>query len=522
MVFDRAVLLDVFPVKYHTDVYDIVNIFYKGVIRRGNHICYGVADSDIISVSYTGDRCEIKIYFCARDGYVAESGNVAPERSIDTCECQTCFKTLVLFEYGKSVAYSIKMALYRSLKMRAHYEQKRTRPLPWGALVGVRPVKLYSDLLDRGMSQSAIIDDMAWAYDIPEDTSLLCLKIATAQNPILRAYSTDKDCMLYIGIPFCVSKCVYCSFPSDAHNKIEIYAKLYLDALLKEIGFIAGYIKAEKRRIRAVYIGGGTPTALETRELEKLVRGVADIFTDVFPDEITIEAGRADTINKEKLVVLLDAARITGRLRLCINPQTMNERTLRLIGRNHTPEDVINAFWLAREAGFNDINMDIIAGLPGEDICDFTDTLTAILKLRPESITSHTLCIKRSSRLNEFGKEYVYPDSEEVEKMQAAARNFSVQMGMTPYYLYRQKNTIGNLANVGYAINGRECIYNIHEMADRIDVFAAGAGAVSKFMDAATGCIERVFNVKNLLEYISRSDEMIDRKKRYLTRLRKE
>ena len=531
MFFDRSVFLNVFPENYHTDIYDIANIFYKGAILRGPRICdvnpdatgaNAGAGADYVAVSLFDKRWYIDVYFCVRGGRPDDGNNLIAEDENYPCARQNHIKAEAVFIDGYSKAYSIKLTLYRILKKRAFSERKRERPLPWGALVGVRPVKIYSDLLDRGATIPEIAGEMSRAYDVPAKTSELCLRIATAQKPILRAYDPDKDCMLYIGIPFCVSKCAYCSFPSDAHNKIDIYAPRYVDALLKELNYIAGYIRDAGRGVKAVYIGGGTPTALGARELDKLLGGVGEAFFDSCADEITVEAGRADTIDRDKLAIIRKAAKIADRLRLCVNPQTMNARTLSLIGRNHTPVDVLKAYWLAREEGFNEINMDIIAGLPGEDISDFNRTLDAISQLKPESLTSHTLCVKRSSRLYERGNDYEYPGAETAEAMQEAAYDLSIQMGMAPYYLYRQKNTIGGLANVGYAVKGRECIYNIHEMADRLDVFAAGAGAVSKFINAAAGSVERVFNVKNLLEYISRNDEMIERKKRYLTSKRKE
>ena len=533
MFFDRAVLLDVFPEKYYTDAYDIVNIFYNGVINRCSRKS-GAAEpariiaspevlgEDYISVSCAENGFSIDIHFYARGGHFPDSGDGAPENRVCKSGNGTRAKAGAAYIEGKPIAYSFKISLYHLLKTQARSERQITQSLPWGALVGVRPIKLYVDQLEKGISQPAIIEDMARIYDVPEKTSALCLRIATAQIPVLNAYNHANDCILYIGVPFCVSKCAYCSFPSDAHNKIEIYERSYMDALLNEIGFIADHLNEEKRGIKAIYIGGGTPTALSARELERLIGGIRDFFTRDYPDEITVEAGRADTITREKLAIIHKAARIVNRFRLCINPQTMNDRTLRLIGRAHSPEDVVKAFWLARDMGFDDINMDIIAGLPGEDKNAFAETLEAISFLKPESLTSHTLCIKRSSRFNEFDDEYIYPDAEETGEMQEAARVFAARMGMAPYYLYRQKNTIGNLANVGYAVKGCECAYNIHEMADRIDVYAAGAGAVSKFVCAGTGSVERVFNVKNLLEYISRNDEMIERKRRYLTLRRKE
>ena len=501
MIFDRDVQLRVFPEKFQNDAFDIARIFYGGSIHR--QIINGANTIDIISinVSIADSICVFDLLFNPSPGCV---------HNVDAT---------INLAGGDSLSYTIKITLYRMLKAQAVAERggEGSVFLPWGALVGIRPVKIYADFLGKGMRESEILTEMARLYDVSDAMSQLCLEIAANQRATILDYNPGADCMLYIGVPFCVTKCAYCSFPSDAHNQAIKYAPGYIDAILKELHYIANHIKGAGRRLRAVYIGGGTPTALAPRELARLLGGYAEAFGEWRPDEITVEAGRADTIDAEKIAIMRGISDITARLRLCINPQSMNLRTLGTIGRAHTPEDVYKAFWSAREAGFSDINMDIIAGLPGEDIDDFLYTLDALSGLRPESITSHTLCLKRSSRINEFYDRYVHTDDATVAAMQDAADKRARQLGMLPYYLYRQKNTIGNLANTGYAAHGHECAYNIHEMADCVDVFAAGAGAVSKFINHKTGGIHRVFNVKNLLEYIYRSDEMINRKHTYLT-----
>ena len=510
MFFDRDIRLHVYPEKYQNDVHDIANLFYRGAIYRGgsrpprdtdgvrNANGVAAAFTDVISVTESARGYTLDVTFYGTDGPCA---NITSE----------------IYSTGDIPSYNIKMALYRLLKTRAAALHGAENLLPWGALVGVRPVKTYAELAGSGADRTEIIDRMARAYDVSADMSDLCLRIAGTQREILSRYDNAKDFMLYIGIPFCVSKCAYCSFPSDAHNRADVYAPRYIDALTREMRFTAGLMKGSGRRLKAVYIGGGTPTAIGARELRRLIYNVADAFPDDCPDEYTVEAGRADTLDREKLGIIRSAARCAGRLRLCINPQSMNRATLDLIGRSHTPEDVERAFLLARDAGLDDINMDIIAGLPGEGLAEFENTLEAVGRLGPESLTSHTLCIKRSSRLNERPDKYGCPEAHTAASMQAAAFRYADTHGMRPYYLYRQKNTVGNLANVGFAVEGRYCVYNIHEMADCIDVLAIGAGAVSKFTNTGTGRIDRVFNVKNLLEYINRNDEMIGRKAGFIT-----
>ena len=543
MFFSRDVRLSVIPERYGNDAYDIVNLFYTGEILRDTR-GVGEEGADIGDIGT----------------WEADTGGVDPEGAgtgdadtsgadlicitvtEDNFQIKTSFTDTYagVFGAGAKRPYAVKMALYAMLKTRAALEQggisKRGGDtsgygaeamllceellscgelLPWGALTGIRPIKLYADLADDGFSNEEIVNRMLATYDVTPDISKLCIQIASRQRDIIRGYSNSADYMLYIGIPFCVSKCAYCSFPSDAHNKAAAYEVDYIGALTKELHYIAGVMRGAGRRARAVYIGGGTPTALGLREFERFIYFVAELFGDDRPDEITVEAGRADTIDAEKLSAVKVLAPAADKLRLCINPQTMNPGTLELIGRRHTPGDVIRAFRLARDAGFDNINSDIIAGLPGESVGDFENTLEAVAGLAPDSLTAHTLSIKRSSKLNEFTGRYSLPPARETAVMLEAAFRFASGRGMRPYYLYRQKNKIGNLANVGFAADGAECAYNIHEMADKIDVLAAGAGAVSKFTDGNTGRIERVFNVKNLLEYISRIDEMIKRKQTF-------
>ena len=512
MIINNTVYLYVTPEKYANDAYDIVNLFYCGAVKRGA-VGAVIQDDD-------GDVKRGAVGAIQQNGICPDGSDaVRIDAREDFCKIDYSYiefsnrvdETVDINFSGGAAAYEIKIALYRLLKKRARPEGGGAY-LPWGALVGIRPIKMYLKMLEDGVGDGAAASFMLNKYDVPAETSALCARIAKKQQMALARYTPGLDYALYIGIPFCATKCAYCSFPSDAHNKAEIYAGQYIEALRKELVFVAGRMNRAGRRLRCVYIGGGTPTALNARELAALFFAVREAYPDARPDEITVEAGRADTIDARKLAVIGELRRITPRLRICINPQTMNPETLQAIGRAHTPQDVVRSFRLARDSGFNDINMDIIAGLPGEDLSKFKRTLEEITKLRPEGFTAHTLCIKRSSRLNEFYGEYAYPGAGATGAMQDAAGETAQALGMSPYYLYKQKNTIGNLANIGYSLEGFECEYNMHEMADDVDVAAVGAGAVSKFTDAATGRIDRVFNVKNLLEYICRIDEMIRRK----------
>ncbi|MCL2165062.1 MAG: coproporphyrinogen dehydrogenase HemZ, partial [Oscillospiraceae bacterium] len=412
-----------------------------------------------------------------------------------------------MFESHKT-GYNLKMSIYRALKIRKNVD------LSWGALVGVRPVKLFSDALNRGVSTSAVIERVRDKYDISREKAKLCCDVAQREMEILarEAISTD-DATLYVGVPFCKTRCLYCSFTSEAYNMASKYETLYLDALERELSFVAGSIGALGKRIRWIYIGGGTPTAISHGGFKRMLEFLSESFPAIDLREYTVEAGRPDTIDREKLDLICDYAGNTKRIRLCINPQSMNAETLRLIGRGHSPDEIVDAFHLARSMGIFEINMDIIAGLPGENERMFDHTLSELAKLSPDSFTVHTLAVKRASILNEKFDDFIYPETKVVAGMLQQAGLYAAESDMMPYYLYRQKNMLGKLENIGYAKEKRECVYNILEMADTVDVFAVGAGAVTKLVEHCSNKIERVYNPKNLREYITRIDEVIEKKK---------
>ena len=278
----------------------------------------------------------------------------------------------------------------------------------------------------------------------------------------------------------------------------------YLDALEKEMAHCSKYYQYKK--ISSIYIGGGTPTSLNEQQLERLLSMVDKYYSR--PQEYTVEAGRPDTITREKLRIL----RHHNVSRISINPQTLNQKTLDLIGRNHTVEMFIDAFKMAREEGFKDINTDIILGLPGEGEEEVTNTLKGLKELGPESITVHTLAVKRASRLKETLGDYTMTDAGLMDRLLGLAAFFTDRMGMHPYYMYRQKNMVGNFENVGYAKEGYECIYNVEIMEEQQTILALGAGGSTKLVNTENAQIERIFNVKSVDDYINRIDEMIQRK----------
>ena len=309
------------------------------------------------------------------------------------------------------------------------------------------------------------------------------------------------DVSLYIGIPFCPTRCLYCSFTAYPLKQYEKRVDEYLDAMFKEMKYLAEY--AQNFHLKNIYIGGGTPTSLTEEQLERLLQKVQELFA---PTE------DMDTITKEKLRLM----KVYGVNRISINPQTMNEETLKRIGRRHTVEDIRRVFWEAREVGHDNINMDLILGLPEETPEDVRQTMEEIIALEPDNVTVHTLAVKRASRLKEQFDLYTMTTAEVLEEMLEIAADYAERMGLEPYYMYRQKNMVGNFENVGYCKPGKEGVYNIQIMEEKQTILAAGAGASTKTVDPSTDRIERVFNVKSIEDYIGRIDEMIERKRQGL------
>ncbi|MCD8123463.1 MAG: coproporphyrinogen dehydrogenase HemZ [Lachnospiraceae bacterium] len=380
--------------------------------------------------------------------------------------------------------------------------------LPWGALTGIRPTKIAMALLEEGRSPQEAEEVMRREYLVSEQKSALAVQIAGTERELLRNIDYEDGYSLYIGIPFCPTTCLYCSFTSYPMDKWAPRMGEYLDALEREIDYTAETFRGKK--LNTLYIGGGTPTSLSPELLDRLLKKLGDIFDYSYLQEFTVEGGRPDSITPEKLAVL----RRYPVTRISINPQTMKEETLQRIGRRHTVEDVRRAYAMAREAGFDNINMDIILGLPGEKPSDVAETVAEITKLAPDSLTVHALAIKRASRLKmeAHGTVLAGGTQEESEEMMDIASRGAAAMGMEPYYLYRQKNMAGNLENVGYARPGKAGLYNILIMEEKQTIVALGAGTVTKgvFPD---GRIERVENVKAIDQYLTRIDEMIERKR---------
>ena len=405
----------------------------------------------------------------------------------------------VLLEYDfRGDKEEVKRQIYRDLA-------KETGKSPkWGVLTGIRPVKLAGEIADRGEDPKEVL---MRDYLTDETKADLAKEILDYQREVA-GKPEPKSLSLYIGIPFCPTRCLYCSFTSNQVEPDQMGP--YLEALYKEIAFAGAAAADAGYRLETVYFGGGTPTSLSASQLDELLSRVGDAFALGGVREYTVEAGRPDTITRDKLMALQDH----DVDRISINPQSMKQETLDLIGRRHTVEDVYRAFELASKAGIEVINTDLIAGLPGEDEEDFARSLDEIIHLGAGNITLHTLAVKRASRLKEMDENFNYRDEELRERMLISAHETLRSKGYQPYYLYRQKHTSGNTENTGFARDGNVGLYNIRIMEEAQSNLALGAGGISKVYFPEENRLERVANVSNYEIYIDRIDDMIERKRK--------
>ncbi len=380
------------------------------------------------------------------------------------------------------------------------------KKLPWGNLTGIRPTKIAMTMLEEGKSEDEIREAFQNQHMVSEEKTELSIDIAKREKKLLGTLHYKDGYSLYIGIPFCPTTCLYCSFTSYPIVRFRDQVERYIDCVIEEMKETAKIM--EGKILDTVYIGGGTPTTLEAEQLDRMITALKQIFDFSTVQEFTVEAGRADSITREKLEVLYKQ----GVSRISVNPQTMKDETLKLIGRRHTVGQVIEAYQMAREIGFDNINMDIILGLPGETEADVLETIRQITKLNPESLTVHSLAIKRASKMRQYIDEHGISVLNNTDDTMEIARNGALSMNMKPYYLYRQKNMSGNFENVGYALEGKFGIYNILIMEEVQTIVALGAGSITKrvFED---GRIERCDNVKDVGLYIEKIEDMLDRKR---------
>lgn len=518
--------------KYKYDIEMLVNSFFPAREQENKEelTLYINRETDAISV------------FLFK-GYLEESDDVENQMELyrdrllerEYEKCVSCDK--------KEIKNVMKQLTYKAL---SRFTKKT---LPWGILTGIRPTKLAMAVLEQENiggdkethEQKNIYADMEVSnqniseaqkeeefinekirrllqdyYYVSDEKTKLAIDIAWREKKILKDIDYNDGYSLYIGIPFCPTTCLYCSFTSYPIGMYKDKADKYVDCLIKEIDFCSR--KFANKKLNTIYFGGGTPTTLSAEQLDRLFTEIENRFDFTNLLEYTVEAGRPDSITHDKLKVLKNHS-IT---RISVNPQTMKQETLDIIGRRHTVEQVREAFYMAREAGFDNINMDFIAGLPNETIEDMRNTMEEAVKLNPDSITVHSLAIKRAARLNMFKENYKEMTIENNTDIMRLCSEYAGKLNMKPYYMYRQKNMAGNMENVGYAKEGKAGIYNILIMEEKQTIAALGAGAVTKYVFPKGGRIERVDNVKNVEQYIERIDEMIGRKEKFIDNLRQE
>ncbi len=470
--------------QYNNDFFELIRIFFPGheILNVDSYVGY---DGYFIDISLLDEKIA-----CTK---------------IFSDEILRTESTVLLRDYNinrpkdKTIKNAIKKSIYEALIQLTGLE------VPWGILTGIRPTKVVHDLLELEIPKDEIFNILTKCYMLAEEKARLIIDIATIQEPYL--YPIDKDKFsLYVGIPFCPTRCIYCSFASYTTAKFSHLIDEYVNKLIYEIEIIKDLTLG--RKINAVYIGGGTPTAIPVASLEKIIKTINSCFGRDNISEFTVEAGRPDTITLEVLN-MLKANKVD---RISINPQTMNEKTLKSIGRNHSPEDIINAYYMSREVGFKSINMDLIVGLPGEGLKEIQNTLKLIGELSPDNLTVHTLAIKRGSIFKEKKQDYIIEEQKVIANMLDETKKFASSNFLNPYYLYRQKDILGNFENIGYAKKGHECIYNISIMEERESIIGAGVGSTTKIYFPENGRLERIFNFKDIKEYITRIEEIVQRK----------
>ncbi|MFD3156429.1 coproporphyrinogen III oxidase [Haloimpatiens sp. FM7330] len=463
---------------YRYDVYHLVNIFYP-----------------LNNIEFVCENHDLEI-------------NISREKIICTLNEDTkifCVDTNMKF---KSF---IKKALFE------FFTYKTGKQMPWGTLIGIRPSKKTLELLQEGYNDDEIIEYFKYNTCTRRDKVQLCVDIAKNESKFVN--KEKNSISVYIDMPFCPTRCLYCSFASNPIGSCKKIVEPYLNALYKEIDRMSKFIKEHHLKIECVYFGGGTPTSVSDEQFRNVMKNIHKHF--VYKNDIkefTVECGRPDSITLNKLKTMKEF----NVNRISINPQSMNEKTLKLIGRNHTPQDIIDKFNMARKVGFDSINMDIIVGLPGENSSDIIKTCSEIEKLNPDNLTVHGLSVKRGSRLHENiinKKKFEMQSQEELNKMFNETVKLAHNLGMKPYYMYRQKNMVGNMENIGYTKEKKECIYNIEMIEERQTIIAVGADAVSKVIFLDENRIERFPNIKDVREYINRIDEKMGKKEKLLKTL---
>lgn len=410
------------------------------------------------------------------------------------------FKKLLVADKTDDNELTSAQLLYKLLCQYSGYKQ------PWGVLTGVRPVKLFRRLCEELGEEGARNKFLNEFYVSPEKLRLA--ELTEKNEKKILDLSRPESFSLYVGIPFCPSRCSYCSFVMSSVERAKKLIEPYTELLCEEIKATAKIVSYLGLRLETVYFGGGTPTTLNAEQLDRVLKTVRNSFDMSTCREFTVEAGRPDTIDKERLCALKE----NKVDRISINPQTLNDNVLKEIGRKHTSEQFFTAFELARKCGFDNINTDLIAGLPTDTLESFVNSLDSIRALSPECITVHTLCMKRASTLTNIGTTLNREDAETARKMLEYTQKTLTADEYIPYYMYRQSRMVGNLENVGWSKKGFESLYNVYVMDETHTILACGSGGVTKLKNNETDYLERIFNYKYPYEYVDRFDELIERK----------
>lgn len=457
---------------YRYEIYQIVNIFYPF-----SEINFNTSDSCDLSIDVNVSD-DLAIIW---DGLNKDEFNLKSE-------------------FTKKEVIKNHLYLFLSLKT--------GKSFPWGTLIGIRPSKIALALMNEGKDYNEIIKYYEKRYLASKEKAELCIKIAKREKDIVN--KSSRNISVYIGMPFCPTRCLYCSFASNPIKGCSKLVDPYLQALTYEIERISEFINKKRLVIENVYFGGGTPTSVSNDQFEQIMKDIYNKF--IYKNnikEFTVECGRPDSISFEKL----DTMRRYKATRISINPQTMNDETLKLIGRNHNSQDVVEKFNLARSMGFDNINMDLIVGLPGERLVHMKKTCSEILKLKPDSLTVHGMSVKKGSKLLDNLKQNLnLVDLDELIGMHDETVKLAEALEMEPYYMYRQKNMLGNMENVGYSLPDKESPYNIQMIEERQTIIAMGADAITKIVFLEENRIERAPNLKDVREYNNRIEELIEKK----------
>lgn len=403
--------------------------------------------------------------------------------------------------YAAGMHRLIKLNLYQLFRREFGFS-----PAPWGILHGVRPTKIVHRLLDSGLSRDEVVERLCHDYEASNEKAATITDMAIRQKPFL-ARSDKKTISIYVGIPFCLSRCLYCSFPA---NILPDQAGLerFMAVFNKDLMAVKQAVRDYGFKVQSIYVGGGTPTSLPDKYFRDMLTNVWSAFYGADTVEFTVEAGRPDSMSEDKIRTMVDM----NVTRVSVNPQTMQQRTLRRIGRNHTPEAIVDMFYNLRQAGIPEINMDLIIGLPGEGVADVRDTMEKIIALGPDDITLHSLALKRGSVLKLNLADYELPEDDTCREMFKTAMDYIYKAGLKPYYLYRQGYMSGQLENVGCCRKGAESIYNIQIMEEHQTILGIGGAATSKVVNFREKRLKSSFNAKDLITYLRDIDIYIDKR----------